>query len=311
MKKWLRIFACSMCVVSLSFSAVWAAETDKKASDTAKDTFVLPSQKDHGPQDPNTVLALVGGHEIRVSDIDGVIRTLDPRQAQAVNTPEGRQNILDDLINRELFYRKAKATKLDEDKAFREQFEPIAEVIRKNLARKVIMDKLAAGMTVTDVEAKDFYQKNPAKFLVPETVRVSHILLGDEADAKRILDEIRKGLSFEEAASRYSTCPNKANEAGGDIGWHPKGRLYPELDKVAFASKKGEVGGPVKANNGWNLIKVTDRKDPSTATFEEAKDRIKESLLREKDRQLYEEEVKKLREEYKASISFPKSGEKK
>ena len=75
--------------------------------------------------------------------------------------------------------------------------------------------------------------------------------------------------------------------------------------------KKGDVGGPVKAHNRWNVTKVTDRKDPTTATFEEMKDRIRELLLREKDKKLYDDEVKKLRDEYKSSVSFPKSGEKK
>ncbi len=311
MKKSMRTVACSAGILLLSISAALAATPEQAAPSTAKESFVLSTPATPAPQDPNAVLAVVNGHQIKVADVDGVVKTLDPKQAQSVNTPEGRQNILDDLINRELFYVKAKAIKLEEDKSFKEQFEPVAENIKKNLSRKVIMDKLAAGMTVTDEEAKEYYQKNPAKFLVPEMVRVSHILLGTEADAKRVLDEVKAGFSFEEGNTRYSTCPNKANEPGGDIGWHPRGRLYPELEQVAFSLKKGEVGGPVKANNGWNVIKVTDRKEPTTAAFEEMKDKIKESLLREKDRKLYDDEVKKLREEYKTTISYPDSGVKK
>ena len=311
MKQSMRTAAFSAGILLLSFSAAFAATPGQTAPSTAQESFVLPTQSAPAPQDPNTVPAVVDGRQIKAADVDGVLKTLDPKQAQSVNTPEGRQNILDDLINRELFYMKAKATKLEEDKSFKEQFEPVAEVIKKNLSRKVIMDKLAAGITVTDEEAKEYYQKNPAKFLVPEMVRVSHILLGSEGDAKRVLDEIKAGFSFEDANTRYSTCPNKANEPGGDIGWHPRGRLYPELEQVAFSMKKGDVGGPVKANNGWNVIKVTDRKDPTTATFEEMKDRIRELLLREKDKKLYDDEVKKLRDEYKSSVSFPKSGEKK
>ncbi len=307
MKKSFRIAACSAAVVLLSFSAVWAATPEKSASDTSKESFVVSTQ-----QDPNAVLAVVDGNPIRVADIESVLKTLDPKQAQAMNTPEGLRSILNDLIDRELFFMKAQAMKLDEEKGFREQYEPIVKSIKKNLARNYLVTKMSSGVSVTDDEAKEFYQKNPALFAGGEQFRMSHIILNDEQSAKKVLDEIRKGLSFEEANDRYSQCPNKANEAGGDIGWNPRGRIFPELEQVALSLKKGEVGGPVKAKNGWNLVKLTDLKTAGESKpFEEVKDSIKNALYHEKVQKLYADEVKKLREEYKTSVSFPGAANKK
>ncbi len=307
MKKSFRVVVCSAAVVLLSFSAVWAATPEKGVPDTAKESFVVPT-----PQDPNTVLAVVDGNQIKAADIETVLKTLDPKQAQAMNTPEGRRSILDDLIDRELFFMKAKTMKLEKDKGFMEQYEPVVKTIMKNLARNYLVTKMSSGISITDDEAKEFYQKNPALFAGPEQFRMSHIILNDEQSAKKVFEEIRNGLSFEEANTRYSQCPNKANEPGGDIGWNPRGRIYPELERVALSLKKGEVGGPVKAQNGWNIVKLTDLKAAAERrAFEEVKDSIKNALRHEKMQKLYADEVKKLREEYKTSISFPKSGDKK
>ena len=306
MGKSFRVVACSAAVVLLSFSAVLAATPEKGAPDTSKESFVVPAAP--APQDPNTVLAVVDGNPIKAADIESALKTLDPKQAQSMNTPEGRRSILDDLIDRELFFMKAKTMKLDEQKAFREQYEPVVKTIMKNLARNFLVTQMSSGISVTDDEAKEFYQKNPALFADGEQFRMSHIILNDEQSAKKVLDEIRKGLSFEEANDRYSLCPNKANEPGGDIGWNPRGRIFPELERVALSLKKGEVGGPVKAANGWNLVKLTDRKGAAGKPFEEVKDSIKNALRHEKIQKLYADEVKKLREEFKTSVSFPAAG---
>ena len=304
MKKSFRVAACSAAVVLLSFSAVWAATPEKGAPDTSKESFAVPTAP--ARQDPNTVLAVVDGNPIRIADIESALKTLDPKQAQAMSTPDGLRSILNDLIDRELFFMKAKAMKLDEQKAFREQYEPVVRTIMKNLSRNYLVSAMSAGISVTDDEAKEFYQKNPALFAGGEQFRMSHIILNDEQSAKKVLDEIRKGLSFEEANDRYSQCPNKANEAGGDIGWNPRGRIFPELERVALSLKKGEVGGPVKAQNGWNLVKLTDLKTAGESKpFEEVKDSIKNALYHEKVQKIYADEVKKLREEYKTSVSFP------
>jgi len=304
MKKTFRVVACSAAVVLLSFSAVLAATPEKGVPDTAKESFVVPAAP--APQDPNTVLAVVDGNPIKVADVESALKTLDPKQAQAMNTPEGRQTLLNDLIDRELFFMKAKAVKLNEDKGFKEQYEPVVKTIMKNLARNYLVTKMSSGISVTDDEAKEFYQKNPALFAGAEQFRMSHIILNDEQSAVKVLEEIRKGLSFEEANTRYSVCPNKANEPGGDIGWNPRGRIFPELERVALSLKKGEVGGPVKAQNGWNIVKLTDLKAAGEGKpFEGVKDSIKNALYHEKMQKLYADEVKKLREEYKASVSFP------
>ena len=89
-------------------------------------------------------------------------------------------------------------------------------------------------------------------------VHAAHILVKSDKKALVVLDKLNKGLSFTEAARKYSDCPS--GKSGGDLGWFCKGRMVPEFEKVAFEGDKGKLLGPVKTQFGYHLIKVLDKK---------------------------------------------------
>ncbi len=89
-------------------------------------------------------------------------------------------------------------------------------------------------------------------------VHAAHVLLKTDKKAKEVLDKINNGLSFSEAARKYSECPS--SKSGGDLGWFGKGRTVPEFEKAAFEGEKSKLLGPIKTKFGYHLIKVLDRK---------------------------------------------------
>lgn len=89
-------------------------------------------------------------------------------------------------------------------------------------------------------------------------VHAAHILVKNEKKAKEVLDKIDKGMSFSEAARKYSDCPS--SKSGGDLGWFGKGRMVPEFEKTALDGEKSKVLGPVKTQFGYHLIKVIDKR---------------------------------------------------
>ena len=89
-------------------------------------------------------------------------------------------------------------------------------------------------------------------------VHAAHILVKSDKKANEVLDKLNKGLSFTEAARKYSDCPS--GKSGGDLGWFGKGRMVPEFEKAAFEGDKGKLLGPVKTQFGYHLIKVLDKK---------------------------------------------------
>ena len=90
------------------------------------------------------------------------------------------------------------------------------------------------------------------------TVRASHILVKDRADAVQIKKDIENGGSFEDYAAQYSLCPS--GQKGGDLGYFRRGQMVKEFEDEAFELPVGEVSDPVLTQFGWHLIKVTDKK---------------------------------------------------
>ena len=78
-----------------------------------------------------------------------------------------------------------------------------------------------------------------------------------EAKAKTLMDAIKAGRSFEEAAQAEGTDATK--DRGGDLWWFAKGKMIPEFEAACFAPglKVGDLIGPVKTSFGWHLIKIT------------------------------------------------------
>ena len=94
------------------------------------------------------------------------------------------------------------------------------------------------------------------KALSGPKIRCSHILVKDEATARKILTEIRAGAAFSDKARQHSQCPSKAN--GGDLGKFGKGAMVAEFDRAAFALQVHELSDPVKTKFGYHLIQRTE-----------------------------------------------------
>ncbi|MGE7882064.1 peptidylprolyl isomerase PrsA [Bacillus sp. NPDC094077] len=141
----------------------------------------------------------------------------------------------------------------------------------KNTIRATLAQEKAIEKTITDKELKDNYK--------PE-IKASHILVKDEATAKKVKEELGQGKSFEELAKQYSEDTG-SKEKGGDLGFFGPGKMVKEFEDAAYKLKKDEVSEPVKSQFGYHIIKVTDIKEPEKS-FEQSKADIKKELVEKK-----------------------------
>lgn len=91
-----------------------------------------------------------------------------------------------------------------------------------------------------------------------QEVKISHILVNTQEEATDIKSKINKEKTFEELAQQYSLCESKADK--GNIGYNMRGRLFPEVEKVAFALDTNVISDPIQTQEGWHIVKVTDIK---------------------------------------------------
>ncbi len=272
-----------------------------------------PPSKDVGPQkieekqvqDPEKVMARIGTSEIKLKDVREIVGQLDPQRAAMYDNEMGHRAILEEMVNLEVFALRGEEMGLDMDPEFAESMKNV----RKELLRRFVVDRALKEVTVTDEEVKEYYDKQKTQFTVPESVRASHILVSGDAEMKKLQEDLKGGMSFEDAAKKHSTCPSK--EQGGDLGFFSKGQMVPEFEKAAFELKPGETTKePVKTQFGLHLIKVAEKKESSLRPFDEVKDGIRETLLNEKQGKRYQEETAALREKYKVEIVEEREPEK-
>lgn len=223
------------------------------------------------------IMATVAGEPITETEFNRYLETL-PREQQAyVPNPYFQKQVLDQIINTRLMTRLALDEKLDETEKFKETMASI----RGDILAQMAIDKIATAVTVSDEEAEAYFKANEARFSKGASVGAKHILVEEESKAQEILAELNSGsISFDEAASKYSTCPSK--ERGGDLGEFGHGQMVKEFDEAAFAAEIDTVTEPVKTQFGYHLIKVYKKTEASVPAFAEIADSVKNNMLNEK-----------------------------
>jgi parvulin-like peptidyl-prolyl isomerase len=157
----------------------------------------------------------------------------------------------------------------------------VRDDVRASVVQNKIYEKVTAGATVSDKEVSDYYKKNKAQYVQPESRDVRHILVKKKALAEQIYQQLQSGASFAALAKKYSTDPSSKN-SGGKLTVS-KGRQVPEFDKVAFKLKTHEIGKPVKTTYGWHVIQALTPVKPQAVTkLSEVKTAIKQQLLGQK-----------------------------
>ncbi len=142
--------------------------------------------------------------------------------------------------------------------------------------RKII----APRIDITDEQIKAYFDENKESFNEEEQVEASHVLVKDEATAKRVAKKLADGEDFVALAKEFSTDEASAAN-GGELGFFPRGKMVAEFEDAAFSMKTDTISDPVKTEHGYHLIHVTDKKVAKKAVFNDHKEEIKELLLEE------------------------------
>ena len=259
------------------------------------------------------------------------------------------------LLNQEMQKRGIEVTNKDVDDAVKEIIDKVGSKeqldallkqngisnsqFKKDLKEEVKMKKLAKELgssSVSDAEAKKFYNDNISKFKHPDKVRASHILISvnpqeieevvksdpnnknidetavkakvaaevqaKEAKANQILAEAKKRnpTQFAKLAKENSEDTATANK-GGDLGFFAAKEMVPEFSKAAFSMKPNTISDkPVKTQFGYHIIMVTDRSAAGQDPFEKVKPSIKAYLENQKQIEL----IDKLTESLKKSAKI-------
>lgn len=222
------------------------------------------------------VVAQVGDEKITAKDIDEILSHIPMQYRQRYSSAQGRREIIDGMVNIKMLAWEARNRELDKLDSVKMK---ISFLTDQTLAKE-LEGELKKSFKVSDADIATYYQEHQDKYVAPERIKASHILVDKEDQAKSILKQIRKGADFGGLAKQYSKCPSA--QKGGDLGWFGKGKMDPAFEKAAFALKKGEVSDVVKSSFGYHIIRLDDRRETKTRTLDQVSRSIERIIQRER-----------------------------
>ena len=241
----------------------------------------------------NKVLAIISGNEITEKDLNNIIMRYPEDKRGFFTSDMGKKQLLEQMIQFELMNKLGSEMELDKTEEFKAQ----VKQAEKDLLTQATVNKVLSEVTVTEEEAKKYYDENQEMFRGKESVSAKHILVDNAELCSEIKAKIDNNeLTFEEAANQYSSCPSK--EQGGNLGEFGRGMMVPEFENAAFELEIGVVSEPVQTQFGYHLIKVESKNGADVMPFEAVKQEVLARLNQQAQEEKFMSTIKELENKY-------------
>ena len=160
---------------------------------------------------------------------------------------------------------------------------------REIAEHRILAEQFLPQVKIDDAKVKAYYEANQAQFQTPERVKAEYVVLSAQAmaaqesvkpeevrsqwesvygpklrekeearkKAEAIATAVRKNpASFAEVAKKESQDPG-SREAGGDLGFAPRGSFVKPYEDALFRMKEGQVSDVVESEFGFHIIQLT------------------------------------------------------
>jgi peptidyl-prolyl cis-trans isomerase C len=223
-------------------------------------------------------VASVNGAAITQGLLNLTVRAL-VNQGQA-DSPELRQAVKNDLINKELVAQEATRLGLANGIDFPDQ---IAQ-LRQNLLLQAFLESHFKKNPITDAQLREEYDRQ--RKLMGDTsnafqYRVSQIVVSTETDAMDLIRRLQKGELFGRLAQEFS-LDTASKSQGGSLGWMMTGQVIPAVASALPTMVKGAITPkPIQTPAGWVILKLDDKRAFKIPTFEESKPQLQQALVQQ------------------------------
>jgi peptidyl-prolyl cis-trans isomerase C len=242
----------------------------------ALSTWMLAGQVLAQAKAPQGVLATVNGAALSNELLEFLLSNNIAQGAK--DSPELRQMIKDELIGREVLAQEAQRLGLDKQAQALSQM----TLLRQNFLVELLLKDRATKNPITDEALRADYERQIKALGDVSQYRISHIVLGSEADAREVLARAKKGEPFDKLAREKSLDASK-NE-GGSLGWLLPNQVLAALSNVMVNLDQGAVAAaPIQTPAGWHVLKVDEKRPFKAPSLEQSKEQIRQGLQQQQN----------------------------
>lgn len=211
------------------------------------------------------------------------------------DTPQLRETILNELINRQLISQEVVRQGMEKDVDLQDQITQL----RQNIYLQVFIEDHFKKNPISDAKLREEYDKQK-QLLGGGTdstmqYKISQIVLKSESEAIAVVGRLQNGDSFAKVAKEVSLdAATKAQ--GGLLGWvGPQQLAGPIANVVANLNKGGFSKSPIRLGDAWVIVRVDDTRSAKIPSFEASQNQLKQAIVQ----QYLVDTIKRLRESAK------------
>lgn len=180
--------------------------------------------------------------------------------------------------------------------------------IRRRIQQQYVIQREVVQpifMRMSDKDRKEFYERHKEAFTTRGEVTLSEIFLPLEGHtaaeveqrARRLVAELRAGMNFVEAVKRNTPASRATFEKDGKMGTYLPGEMKEEVAAAISQLKVGEVTEPIRLQDGYQIIRVDDRKPATLRPFDdpEVQQLVNRGIVGERVEEERTKFIKKLR----------------
>jgi len=247
-------------------------------------------------------LVTVNGHKIDDSIIPKGYEKLDDTK---------RANLMEHLIKEDLIHQELLKSNIVKDKRFIKAFAQQKKIAQKeykkatgknltkaqllnikgSIALMLYQQKQLMSITISDNEAKEFFDNNQERFNFPNSIEIANIIVKTKQEARNIIKQLKRASDLDKEFIKIA----HEHKQNGYMGWFGEGMAPQNLFNTAYKAKpKTLLNKPIKTKYGYHVVYLLNKKKAGKLSFEKSKDNIKKMLKQKKVIQALEDKVNTL-----------------
>lgn len=258
------------------------------------------------PQMPRVVMARVGNEEITVEQFMNFL-VKHPQHLKQATTTAGKAKLLRNAIENRLLILALREEGLLAEGAPIDEKLPI-------LVQKLAEKRFPPPPPPDEEKVRHYYEEHKADFGIPASARVSQILIRvpesatDKEKAAALeraeaaLKRIEAGESFADVAAEVTDNPGP-RERKGDVGYL-KRYVSEWFDQAVEGLEVGEHTRVLQSPAGYEILLLTDLRDPIITPYAEARDAVVRALAVQAQAKVRAAYVKELAKRHGVSIEL-------
>ncbi len=168
----------------------------------------------------------------------------------------------------------------------------VKSLVRRELLINKVSEVITSGIYVSDDEVRAYYLMNKREFYYPKRVKLLPVIAKTKSRARKAKRSLEKGKVpyWEEGV------------IVGKERWYSVEALPRKVRRQLWPLRVGTVSNPIKIDSMYLVFKITDKKEAGILSFEEAKDMVRDKLVRKKRQEVFKEWFRETLKRYRLEL---------